>query len=360
MRYRPALQHFAAALALGLTPLSASAGDPTLAEALFNQGKALMRTGDFAQACPKLSESYQQDPGTGTLLALARCQEGLGQLATAWTTYRSVIGRAEQQGRLDRAEAARRRAASLEPRLIKLKLEVPASVGALPDFVVLRDGSPLPKAAWDSAIPLDSGEHQIEARASGHIPWKKTITVATEGEEITVEVGAPEPDEQPPPVDPDESAEPAAEEAPVATSPASTPVAAPPIAAEPRLPIALVPRSGLRPAFTWGLVAGGAGLVTLGIAAEFGLHSQSLDDASRAKNHCNEATGCDGPGLELNHRAATAATTANVLFAVGGVLTAAGVTLCVLGLPDRGSSAPRIGVSWDPRGGASATLGGVF
>src|SRR5689334_22968510 len=108
MRGRTRLGVVSAVFVLAWLPEArlARAGDPALAETLFREGKALLRAGDFAHACPKLAASYEQDPGTGTLLALARCQEGLGQLATAWSTYRRVVESSEQQGRLDRANAA--------------------------------------------------------------------------------------------------------------------------------------------------------------------------------------------------------------------------------------------------------------
>ena len=50
------------------------ARDAIMAEALFREGRALMDAGNYDSACPKLAESYSQDPATGTLLALALCE----------------------------------------------------------------------------------------------------------------------------------------------------------------------------------------------------------------------------------------------------------------------------------------------
>jgi hypothetical protein len=73
------MNHRTVATALLLILVSSSqlafAGDPVLAEALFHDGKAQMKKGNYAAACPKLAESYKQDPATGTLLALAVCQD---------------------------------------------------------------------------------------------------------------------------------------------------------------------------------------------------------------------------------------------------------------------------------------------
>src|SRR5207244_2156613 len=130
-------------------------------------GKALMAQGDYARACPKLQESYNQDPATGTLLALGLCQEQRGALASAWTIYSQVASRAHAEGRSDREQAARERVTALTPRLSKLIVQVPPQVAALPGLIVRRDGQPLAAAAWGSAVPADAGEHVIEVSADG-------------------------------------------------------------------------------------------------------------------------------------------------------------------------------------------------
>src|SRR6188768_3528832 len=109
------------AVAVG-APALARAGDATLAESLFRDGKKLMTAGDYAKACPKLAESYAQDPATGTLLALAVCFEEQGKLASAWTTYSEVASRARAEGRVDREQAAREHVTALAPRLSMLTI----------------------------------------------------------------------------------------------------------------------------------------------------------------------------------------------------------------------------------------------
>src|SRR6185312_17027855 len=99
-----------------------------------------MEQGDYASACPRLSESYTQDPSTGTLLALAYCQEHLGQTASAWASYAEVVSRAKREGNADREQAAREHATALEPKLSRLTIAVGADVAATPGLVVTRDG----------------------------------------------------------------------------------------------------------------------------------------------------------------------------------------------------------------------------
>jgi hypothetical protein len=312
--------------ALSVTSV-ASAGDPTLAESLFREGKALMDSKNYAQACPKLGESYRQDPATGTLLAYAMCQEEAGKLASAWATFHSVIGRAEREGRRDRVDAAQRRADALEARLSRLTVEVPPEVAALPGLVVTRDGASLPAAAWGSATPTDPGDHVIEATAEGRTPFRQSVALAKEADEKVVRIPMLEPATPPSPaVAP--SRTPGATPAPV---PAASPTSPNARAAGPR-PVAESSESSSNSLALVGIVVGSAGVVALGVGTAFGLRAKSLDDESRTAG-CDPTTGkcLDDHGVELNRDARTAGHLSTVLFAAGGALVAGGVVLYLVG-----------------------------
>ena len=83
---RPRTVHSVAALvassALDIPFAAAQAHDRAAGEALFQEGRRLMKTHDFAPACSKFEESLRLDPATGTLLNLADCEEQLGHTAT--------------------------------------------------------------------------------------------------------------------------------------------------------------------------------------------------------------------------------------------------------------------------------------
>ncbi len=109
----------AAGLALSGTAFAQS--NAARAEALFQEGKTLLASKAFTEACPKLAESQRLDPADGTLMALAYCHEGEGKLAAAWTEYSLVAGRPD--GRADRVQHAKARMAHIELQLPVAELD---------------------------------------------------------------------------------------------------------------------------------------------------------------------------------------------------------------------------------------------
>src|SRR6185436_9479039 len=80
----------------------AAGGDAATAQALFDQGRALMSEKKYSEACPKLAESQRLDPGMGTLFHLADCYEGSGKVASAWAAYLEVASLAAASGQTER------------------------------------------------------------------------------------------------------------------------------------------------------------------------------------------------------------------------------------------------------------------
>jgi hypothetical protein len=295
---------FVSALAL---PGPARAGDVVTAEALFREGRALMEAGNYTAACPKLKESHVQDPATGTLLALAVCQEHEGRTASAWATYAEAASRAKQDGREDREQAARERMAALEPKLSRLTITVSAETANTPGVVVKRDGDAVGQGAWGTAVPLDPGGHVLEVTAPSKRAWTQTVTIGADADSQTVQVPALEDDAGATP-----------EPQPVATINDDV-VADTGEAAEGP------------PLRTIGLIVGVAGLMGLGVGGFFGLRAKSLNDES--KEDCDANNECGRTGGATRDDASNAANVATVAFIAGGVLTAAGVTLFIVGAP---------------------------
>jgi hypothetical protein len=290
-----------------LTGTVARAGDPGRAEALFQQGRKLMEQRDFRAACPKLAESYGEDPATGSLLALAYCQEQLGQSASAWASYSVVLTRAKSEGREDRAQAARERMDALEPTLSHLTIVVDGRMSAVPGLVVTRDGAAVGQAAWGYATSVDPGEHVVEARAPGKVPWRSTVAVGASADAKTVAV---------PPL------------ADLVTERPASFAATPAVDGSTRdLGTAAKRGAALE---TSGMIVGGAGFAVLGLSAYFGMHSVALrNDAG-----CGSADNlnCASPGAaEKSRDAVDAARNATITLVAGSVLTATGIALFVVG-----------------------------
>jgi hypothetical protein len=109
----------------GLVSADARAVSPT-AETLFQEGRRLLMSGNTAEACARLGESFALEASSGTLLNLALCHEKLGRTASALDEYRDAALLARRQGRADRAAVAERKGEALRSRLSRLTIpEIP-------------------------------------------------------------------------------------------------------------------------------------------------------------------------------------------------------------------------------------------
>ncbi|MFO0759745.1 MAG: tetratricopeptide repeat protein [Byssovorax sp.] len=264
------------------------------AEALFRERRDLMAAGDFDKACPKLRASHELDPGYGAVYNLGDCLSKAGKTASAWAAFREAADMARKADQAERVEKAERRAGEIEPKLEKLSVSVAAPVA---DMTIKRDGIPLDRAAWGTALPIDPGKHVIAASAPGKKPW--SVEVATRGPGETVSVAVP-----------------ALEDLPV---PKVTP---PP----PPRPVEPLPEPGLgtRKKLGLGLAGGGAAVMIVG-GALGGLAAGKWSTAQ--DEHCRTDTLCDATGVTLVNDAKTFAAASTGLFIGGGVLLAGGAAI---------------------------------
>lgn len=327
-------------LALVLTPGRAHAdGESAAAQALFDEGKALMAKGKYAQACPKLEESQRLDPGLGTLFNLAECNEKTGRTATAWSRFLEVASGARSAGRSDAERVARDRAAALAPKLPKLVIEVPAASQAN-GLEVKRDDVTIGQAQWGTAIPVDPGEHRLSAKAPGHKPWQTTVQ-ATAARETRATVPALEVSEEPTP----------APVAAVAAAPAAQ--QEPQAASETPSPAATASKgSGQR---TLGLVIAGVGVAALGGSVVLGAMAKSQYNGVSCPN--NVCTPDDGKERDA---ADTKATIATVVGSIGGAALVGGAVLFFTaprGSKQANGTGRQLAIGLTPRG---ITFGGTL
>ena len=265
------------------------------AEALFQSGKKLLEQKEYAQACPKLAESYRLDPGTGTLLALALCHEGEGKVATAWGEFADAAARSRREGRPDREDLARQHQSSLEPRLSMLTISVAPGGEKIDHLEIKRDGVVVGPGAWATAVPVDVGAHRVDAAAPGYKPFSTTVTIAADAARETTVVPVLE----------------RSTELPEQPAPSTTSFWSP-----------------LRYASVAVGVAGVAGVI---VGTVFGVRAIGLNNDS--KNDCDANSVCGPSGMKSRLDARSAGDVSTVAFVAGGVLLAGGATMFVLAKP---------------------------
>lgn len=323
-----------------------TAEDKALSSELFKQAKKLLAEGKTAEACAKLEESQRLLPATGTLLNLAICHETLGKTATAYAELTEARARAQKDGQKDRVSLAEAHITALEPKLSRLTITVPTEVD-LPGLRVFRDGSEIGRAAWGTAMPVDPGEHQVEARAEGHKTWTRSVQVGPDADAKSIQIEALELD-----------APPAVEPPP--TPPPPAPVMLPPQPApgpqRDRRPVPRTASGDDQRVFAY--VLGGVGLVGVGVGSYFGL--RAFSKWSDSDKQCPKNDQCTAAGAAAAKDARTAADVSTVSFAVGGAALAVGAWLFFSAEPSetRGSAlwiAPALGPE-----SASTVVGGRF
>jgi hypothetical protein len=225
------------------------------------------------------------------------CHEAEGKIASAWAEYVDAAARARREGRSDREQAAQQWSNALEPKLSTLTISVPDVVAKTPGLEVKRDGVTIGQAAWGTAVPIDQGQHAIEATAASKRPWTKTIVVGAPSSREKLSI---------PPLD----------DLPTETSSQN--------AAE---------RSGLSPSglSPWqkiGLVTGGLGVLAIGVGGYFGVQAIRKNNAS--------SDGCDGDlctpeASQTRLEARTAGDVSTGAFVGGGAFLIGGAILYFAG-----------------------------
>lgn len=295
----------ALAVAMTIFPLASGAQDRKAeAESLFEEARALMAKKSFVEACPKFAESYRLEPGLGTLLNLASCEEQLGNTATAWARYREALAVATRASDTKRMKFARAHAEILEKKLSRLTVVVPEE-SRVTGLEVTRDGQPLGAASWGSALAVDPGEHVIEARAEGRQPFSTKVTLGADADQKSVTV---------PPLT----------MAPAVTTTAPSPTPTPTPARGNAGPSGR-DDGGIDARFVVGWTFVGVGGLALLGGAIAGIAAISLD--GEAKDHCPTDATCDRDGVSLSSEANDAATGSTVAIGTGAAFVVAGIAV---------------------------------
>ena len=307
----------------------AQPGDTVGAEALFREGKRLMKEGKLAEACDKLAASEHLDRSIGTLLNLADCREKNHQLATAWATFLEAASTARSAGDPAREAEARKRANALEAHLSYLTISVP-DASKVDGLVIKRGDQLVDPALWNQGVPIDTGAYEISGQAPGHEPWSTRGQISGEAQRASVEVPRfkqlADMTKAVAKIDPPKSAAPA-ESGDDETS--DTPV---------------VEHRTFTPLRYASATTAAVGVIALTGGIVVGLKARDLQHQSDAI--CPDATCSDARGLDLNNRARSDLMTSEILFGVGGAALVTATVLWFVGAPaetaERVSVVPRV------------------
>lgn len=279
-----------------------------------------MEAGTYDKACPKFQKSFDLDPGVGTLLNLGRCYDLAGKYASAWSTYRDASAMARQEGQTAREEHARAEAKKMEPKLVRVELQLADGMRELPGFKITQDGVELAvDAVVGEAIPVDAGSHEVIASAEGYLPRSVKFEAKDEGTTYPVFIEALEQGAAgPPPLDSE------AEAAPTEQAPKSA--SAPP----PSQP------QNNRRSLAGPIILGSVGVGLAGVGTAFAFMAKGHDN--NARDICKDENDECGT-KELNEwedelgKARSNAAIAYVGWGVGGAAIAGAVIWLVAGSP---------------------------
>ncbi|HEX2871546.1 MAG TPA: tetratricopeptide repeat protein [Polyangiaceae bacterium] len=158
------------------------------AEKLFQRGRSAARRGDWQRACEDFAASQELDPGAGTLLNWAMCEQALHKLASAWLHFNEAAQLLEPGD--DRFPFVRAQLQKLSPRVPRLTLRLSPEMPA--GAQVWRANSELAAASLGVALPVDPGSIELSVTCAGR-ETRRVFVALREAErlEITLEPGAP-------------------------------------------------------------------------------------------------------------------------------------------------------------------------
>jgi hypothetical protein len=262
---------------------------------------------------------------------IASCLEALGRRAEALASYDAAVRLgAQEPGAADVVQAARARAAQLDPTVARLSVVVPPEVR--PSTEVRVDDTAVDLGSGDVSIPVDPGHHTIRANAPGCVPFETAVTLSAGGRvSITVSlqpVGASPPGSQPPPPPP----------APPPAPASTTPVGA------------------------W-VAVGVGGALAVGSVVALALRASNMSTLDRdCQTTASGSLSCPSSTMaEVNgaHDAAKSEGPLGIGLA-GGAVVALGIGVWLFASsPSTGSSALVVVPAWTPEGGGLVLRGAL-
>jgi hypothetical protein len=317
--------------------------DRELADQAYDEARRLVQQNRWEEACVRFEDSLRHEVALGTELNLARCDEHIGKLASAWHLYTQASDAAARAGDGERRDFAQDHAAALEPRVPRLVIAPPRDPP--PGLTVTTDGTRIDPAALGVALRVDPGTHEVTASAPGFVTAALSVTV---GEARSETLALPALQRSPSPAD--RPRKPPADASAATAGPAIRPL-------EERSEPVAAPSSARRRAGMW---VGAAGVAVVGVGLVFG--ARAISSVSDAKRVCGADLRCDpasyDEGNRAIHDARSNATISSVLVAAGGAAVVAGAIVFLSARSPSDRTAARLVPQAHDRGGGLAVVGG--
>ena len=168
-----------------------SPDDAKRAVELFEQGRSATLAKDIDTACEAFAKSLALDPQLGTRLNLGVCRVQQDRLLEAYALFDAALVEAERSGKTQRAMYAREQLRAVEDKLVRVHIVMTSPEGV----TVQLAGAPIDPAKRQLVRP---GTLVFDATADGKRPFH-VEKMANAGAEVTVEIPALAPIEEPTP-----------------------------------------------------------------------------------------------------------------------------------------------------------------
>jgi len=272
------------AAGIACLPARADKAADDRAEALYNEGQALMKDGRYADACLKFQASQATAASGGAVLNLGECNDKSGKPADALPYFERAADLARAAGNAKIEAYARSRAEEVRAKVALVTIDAQAVAGE----EVSLDGVVVNLPDWAKQSPVSPGDHKLTAHAPNHAPFELVVRFAP-GETRALHV----------------------------------PLLAPGVdSASPAPPPAADSHSTQR----WvGLSIGVVGIA--GVIAGGAVGGLALAKNHESLMYCQTPLLCTQHGIDLTHSAVSLAHASTGLLVAGGVLTGVGVVV---------------------------------
>jgi hypothetical protein len=181
----------AIAFSLATAPAPALAKEPTAAEIKMAKDTvkdaiAEAKAGRCPEAIRMFKDALAIRETAEAYYHLADCQATTGKLKDALGSLKRGAALADQQKDKAMRTSIAEGLKVLEAGIPMVTVELPAGVQ---DVSVTIDGAAVPEAELKAPIPVDPGEHTVEAKAPGRLPFSRTVKAEQEARiVVTVEL----------------------------------------------------------------------------------------------------------------------------------------------------------------------------